>query len=129
MKAIRLRSSRSVLALGALLVFAGCLKLDTISGGLAVLTVVSGNNQTIPVNTPSPAPLIVRAYDNSAAPLPNQSITWAITSGGGTLSSASTITDQFGESSVTYTAGTTPGTVTVTATSEDLVIAFTLTVT
>lgn len=128
MKAIRLRSARSILALAALVLFSGCLKLDTTTNGLAIIVVVSGNNQTIPVGTTSTTPLIIRCYDQSAAPLPNQQITWAV-QGTGTLSASSTITDQYGESSVLFTSGATPGTVSVTATTEGLTVTFTLTTT
>src|SRR4051812_5503002 len=100
MNSIRLRRSSSIVALAALMALVGgCLKLDVVSGGLAVLTVVSGNNQTIPKGTASAVPLVVRAYDNSAAPLPNQSVTWSVQSNTGTVSAATTLTNEFGEAS------------------------------
>jgi hypothetical protein len=129
MNTIRLRRSRSIFAFAVLMLFPGCLKLDTTSVGLAVIVVVSGNNQNVPANTTSTTPLIVRCYDNGAAPLPNQQITWAVQNSLGTVSAATTTTDEFGEASVQFTAGSTPGPGSVTATSEGLTVTFSIAVT
>lgn len=109
----------------ALIGLAGCLNIADPPKGLTILTVISGNGQTIPLNSTSIAPLVVRAYDETATPMAGIVVTWAITSGGGTLSATSTTTDANGEASVTYKPGATVGTVTIKATAIDLNVTFT----
>ena len=85
---------------------------ETVTGTLVpgALTVVSGNNQAITLNTAS-APMVVLLKGNGT-PLAGQTINWSTTSG--TLSVGSSVTDATGHASaiITPTAG---GTITVTA--------------
>jgi len=113
-------------AMAALLFFAGCLSVDQSADGLAALSIVSGNNQNVPLGSTNAAPLVVRALDNSAAPLPGATITWAVSQGSGTVSAATTLTDEAGQASVTFNPGSTTGTTTVKATAEGLSVTFTL---
>ncbi|MBS0456156.1 MAG: autotransporter domain-containing protein [Proteobacteria bacterium] len=84
----------------------------TVSGGTAsALSVVSGNNQFIPLNTAS-QPLVVQ-LNAGGSPLPGMSINWS--SSGGTLSASSTSTGANGQTSVTLTPNGS-GPITVTAT-------------
>lgn len=105
-----------------------CLSLETPDGGLALLAIVSGNEQTVQTNAAAASPFTVRAFGNDAQSLRDVAINWSIASGGGTLSSSQTVTDDSGHAAVSYTAGNTPGTVTVRATAEQLTVTFTVTV-
>src|SRR5512147_427780 len=91
-----------------LLSLAGC-SLDTAPEGLAVMTIVTGDQQTVQVGAVA-SPLSVRAYTANAQSIENEPVKWAITSGGGSLSATSTLTDDTGVATVTYTAGPAPGT-------------------
>ena len=114
------------LAFAAVLLFAGCLSIDQDQSGIAVLLIVSGNNQSLTVNSTNAAPLVVRALDNSAAPLPGATVTWSITQGTGTVSAATTLTDDAGQTSVTFNPGTSTGTNQIKATAEGLSVTFTI---
>ncbi len=74
------------------------------------ITSVSGDLQSGTVNQLLPQPLIVRVTDNFAAPVAAVAVSWAVTAGGGTLSTAATQTDAQGQASVTWTLGSAPGT-------------------
>jgi hypothetical protein len=107
----------------------GCLSIDTEVEGVAVLTVVSGNNQNLQVGSTNAVPLIVRAFDNSTQPMEGVQVTWAVDpSTGGTVSSATTTTDDAGFTQINFTPGSTPGTVFVRATADGLTVSFTVNV-
>ena len=120
-----LSHTRFVGTLG-LLSLAGC-SLDTAPEGLAVMTIVTGDQQTIQVGAVA-SPLTVRAYSASAQSIENEPVKWAIASGGGSLSANSTLTDDTGAASVTYTAGGAPGTATITATAQSIRVTFNITI-
>lgn len=120
-----LSHTRFVGTLG-LLSLAGC-SLDTAPEGLAVMTIVTGDQQTIQVGAVA-SPLTVRAYSASAQSIENEPVKWAIASGGGSLSATSTLTDDTGAASVTYTAGGAPGTATITATAQSIRVTFNITI-
>ncbi|MFT3807597.1 autotransporter domain-containing protein [Arenimonas sp.] len=85
---------------------------------IRTLDVVSGDNQTAAPNTPLPSPLVVHAEDNGANAA-GVTINWMAT-GGATLSSPSSVTDAFGQASVTVTStGPGPDPFTVTAVRAD----------
>ena len=82
------------------------------------LDVVSGDNQTAAPNTPLPSPLVVNAQDNGANAA-GVTINWMAT-GGATLSSPTSVTDAFGQASITVTStGPGPDPFTVTAVRSD----------
>jgi hypothetical protein len=118
--------------LGIALVMAtspGCLSIDTSDEGVAVLTVATGNNQTVEVSKAAAAPLVLRAFDNGAGPMEGVEIRWSVEpSSGGTVSSSTTTTDSAGFAQVNFTAGSAPGTVFVRASADGLTISFTITV-
>jgi len=93
----------------------------------ASLVVVSGNNQSAPVNTALPQPLVVQVNDAGGNPIAGVSVTFAAPSG--TLSSASATTNASGQASVNYTTGGSAGTVTITAAVNALSTQFTVNVT
>ncbi|MFL5486390.1 MAG: Ig-like domain-containing protein [Gemmatimonadaceae bacterium] len=94
------------------------------------MAITSPEPQTTAVGTALPAPLAVAVVDQYGVAMSDITVTWAITAGGGALSALSTQTDENGRASVTYTAGTTAGTATITATVSGLgTLTFTETIT
>lgn len=102
----------------------------TIYAGIALLAACSDNKSTAPADTPSRAVAIagqdsyvtvggsvdsvaVVVFGTSGEPLPNATVTW--TASTGTLSSASSVTDEQGIARTVFTSGTASGTVTFTA--------------
>jgi hypothetical protein len=81
-----------------------------------LLGITAGDAQTAPAGTELEVPLGVIVLDQFSVAVENITVTWAITSGGGSLSAASTTTDASGVTSVTYIAGPTAGDATITAT-------------
>lgn len=81
---------------------------------VTALQMVSGNNQQANPNTPFPNPLIVQVDDN-AAPVPNVTVSFAVTSGSATLSALTVVTNVQGQAQVIVTTGPTLGPVTITA--------------
>jgi len=114
------------LAAAALLFLGGCLSIDQAPSGIAVLLIVSGNNQTIAPGSTNASPLVVRALDAGAAPLPGSTVTWSVSQGSGSVSAATTLTDDAGQASVNFTPGSATGTSQVKATSEGLTVTFTI---
>lgn len=66
---------------------------------------VSGNNQSGPPGTALPQPLKVKVTNLGNVPVPGITVMWTAVSGGGTVSSATTITDSVGETQVNATLG------------------------
>ncbi len=79
----------------------------------ANLVVVSGGNQSAPVNTPLPQPLVVQVTDQGGNPIAGVSVTFSAPSG--SFTGAPATTDSNGSVSVNYTTGSSPGPVTITA--------------
>jgi hypothetical protein len=108
---------------------AGCLSIDTSDDGVAVLTVATGNDQTVQTGKDAAVPLVVRAFDNAAQPMEGVEVAWSINpSGGGSVNPVTSTTDDAGFSQVNFTAGPTAQTVFVRATAEGLTVSFTMTV-
>lgn len=115
LRAFRHALSPRIAALLAMLVAAsGCTLNTDVSGPSAVIR-VSGDSQAEPTNTTFPTPLSVLVVTQFGEPVQNATVTWTITSGGGTLSAPSTVTDETGVASVTYTSGATTGSVVIEA--------------
>ncbi|HUQ84062.1 MAG TPA: Ig-like domain-containing protein [Gemmatimonadaceae bacterium] len=74
----------------------------------------SGDNQTTVLGRTLPQPVVVRVLDPNDTPVPNATVTFAV-SGGGTVSAASGTTGANGLLSVTWTLGTALGNQTLTA--------------
>jgi hypothetical protein len=70
---------------------------------------VSGGDQSGAVGTALPQPLVVRVVSARGAGVPRVPVTWAVTQGGGTLSTTSTTTDARGETSSVLTLGSAAG--------------------
>jgi len=93
---------------------------------VTVLQIVSGNNQSIAVNTAFPDPLIVQVNDQ-ATPVAGVDVSFAVTSGSAVLSAPSASSNTAGQAQITVTAGATAGPITITATVGDFTQTFNLT--
>lgn len=81
---------------------------------------VSGDNQpTVVINTAFPSPLVVFVYDQANRPVPNVQVNFAVASGSATVSPAVATTNAQGQASVTVTAGSQAGPITVRATLQN----------
>jgi hypothetical protein len=83
----------------------------------AQFNIVSGNGQTGVSQTVLPAPLVVQALDANGNPIAGLAVTWAVASGGGTVTPGTSTTDASGKASTTLALGPGGGTNTVTATA------------
>jgi hypothetical protein len=115
----RSRGGRPLVRLAALvgmLALVGC-SVSTAPPTPHVLGIIAGDAQTgTPAGTDVPAPLSVIVIDQYGFASPNVTVTWAVTSGGGSVSAASTQTDDNGTASVVFTAGPVAGSATINAT-------------
>ena len=107
----------------------GCLSLDTTDEGVGLLTVATGNDQTVQAGKTASVPLVVRAFDNAAGPMEGVDVAWSVSpTSGGSVSTVTTTTDGAGFAQVDFTAGSTPGVVFVRASADGLTVSFTMTV-
>ena len=90
---------------------------------------ISGNNQTATVSTELSDPFVVEVRDQDGDALSGVTVAFAVTAGGGTLSTASVTTGSNGRASSTLTLGSTAGTNTVTATASSITTPVTFTAT
>jgi hypothetical protein len=86
----------------------------------ATLALASGNNQSGFVGQQLAAPLVVKATDSSNRPVPNVSVTFSVSAGGGAVAQTTVVTDSQGLGSTTLTLGQTPGANSATATAGTL---------
>jgi hypothetical protein len=84
--------------------------------------------QTVQAGTTAAAPLVIRAYDQAAQPLPDIDVDWTVNTGGGSLSATSSVTDDTGSASVNFIAPSTPGNVQISAEADGISVTFSLTV-
>lgn len=75
----------------------------------SAIALVSGNSQTGTAGQVLPQPLVVRVTSNAGGGVGGVSVSWAVTAGGGNVSSGSTPTDAQGQAQVTWTAGPAAG--------------------
>lgn len=104
------------LAIATSIVLLAACRLSTDKPQSATLGALGGDGQTAAAGTVFPDSLRVIVVDQYGFSTEGVTVAWAITSGGGILSSATTTTDVDGITSVSYTAGMTPGRATITAT-------------
>ena len=90
---------------------------------------VSGNNQTGTVGKELDNPFVVEVRDQNGDGLSGITVAFAVTAGGGTLSSSSVTTGSNGQASSTLTVGSTAGTNTVRATAAGITTTRTFTAT
>ena len=79
-----------------------------------------GDKQEVPAGAALPEPLVVTVLDQNGDPFPGATVTFAVTAGGGTLSTTNAVTDVNGLAATTLTLGSDPGRNTVTAKVADL---------
>jgi hypothetical protein len=82
----------------------------------ASVTIAGGDNQAASAGSTLPNPIVVFVADQTGKPLAGVSVTWAVATGGGSLSATTGVTGSDGKSAVTWTLGATSGAQTVTAT-------------
>ena len=92
----------------------------------AYMTIVSGNNGFGGPGTALP-PFQVMVTDAGQTPLPGITVTFSVSSGGGSLSFRSVVTNAAGIAGTVYTLPSNPGTTTIVATSGALSVTFTAT--
>jgi hypothetical protein len=79
------------------------------SGSAQGVSVVSGNNQSGPVSTELPTPLVVAVLDAGQNPVPGVAVTWVVRTGGGSVTPATSTTDASGQATAVWTLGAQPG--------------------
>lgn len=125
----RLLITRMVAFVIAPVALSGC-SLNVDPAAPAAIVVVSGQNQTAPINTMLPVDLSVAVTTQFGQPLLNQMITWTVVTGAGTLQPATSTTTGSGVASTSYTTGTAAGTDQIQAKTNGLPpVTFTVTVT
>lgn len=109
-------SAARLILSAASIVFAtnGC-SLNVAVNGPTVIVKYAGDNQQAPANTQLTGPLTVLVANQFGQSMKNVTVTWAIVSGGGSLSETSNQTAEGGLASVMYTTGPTAGTATIQA--------------
>lgn len=81
------------------------------------ITIAQGNNQSAKTSAALPVQLVLRVTGGNNVPIPGQTVALTITSGGGSLSPQSAVTNSLGEVTVRWTLGPQAGLQTATATS------------
>jgi hypothetical protein len=109
----------------------GCTLNTDVSVGPAGLIKSAGDGQTAAINTALPNPFSVIVVNQFGELLNNTTVTWTVVSGGGTLSAATTQTDELGVATVIYTTGATAGQAVIRASVSDglLLVTFSVTIT
>ena len=120
LKRQRLVSRILMLVVATAVLSTGC-SLDTDIGGPTAIVILNGQNQTAATSTTLPTAFTVVVVGSFNVPIPDQPVTWSIVApGDGSLSTTSSVTDQNGMASTTYTTGSTTGTVKIQASSNSL---------
>jgi uncharacterized protein (TIGR03437 family) len=94
----------------------------------AGINVISGNNQSTPINTAFGAPLVVQVVDVNGNPAPFAPVNFSLDVGSANITSGYVTASATGQASTTVTAGPYAGTTTITATTGSLTAIFTLNV-
>ena len=81
----------------------------------ATLSKPQGDAQSAPISTQLPLPLIARLVDAMGIPVPGLTVTFAVTTGGGSVSTPSSTTNASGQVTTTWTLGSAFGPQSVTA--------------
>jgi len=79
------------------------------AGSASGVTIVSGDDQTGPVSTELPIPLVVAVKDGAGNPVPAVAVSWVIGLGGGSVTPTTSTTDAAGQATAAWTLGGTPG--------------------
>ncbi len=110
----RLRAAICVLGIGVAVIAAGCGAGDKAATGPGtggnpgpgpsdtVLSRVSGDSQTAPMGSRLANPLVVRVVDAKGNPLPDVTVSWAVSAGSGSIP-ATSVTNASGQASAHWT--------------------------
>ena len=119
---------KSLTIVGLLVLSACTLSTDTDAPRPYILGMVTGNGLTVAAGAELSEALAVVVIDQYGVAMHDITVAWAITEGGGSLTASgggsgttlSTVTNENGTASVTYTAGPTAGPASITATVSGL---------
>jgi hypothetical protein len=89
----------------AMLAQTGCKKVPSAPATVSGFTVVQGNSQVAQAGVLLPTPVTMRAVDANGDGIPNVTVQFAVTAGGGTVTPSSVLSDANGEVSVKWTLG------------------------
>jgi hypothetical protein len=99
----------------AIVALSGC-SLNVDPSGPASIIIISGTPQSAAVNTTLPTPFTVVVVNPFLEPIAGETVTWSVVApGGGTLNPLTSVTDQNGTASTSYTTGATAGAVQIQA--------------
>jgi hypothetical protein len=87
----------------------------SVPSGPTQLALVSGDGQTAPVSAPLGNPLVVMVRDEANAAVAGVTVSWAVASGGGSVSAATSVTGSNGQAQINWTLGSLVGSQSVTA--------------
>jgi hypothetical protein len=96
------------------------IEATAVSGPPASIAATSGGGQAAVVGTVLPTGVVVQVLDASGNPVPGVAVALSVTSGGGSLTPSSGVTEAAGEVSTTWTLGTTAGAQTMRATVDGI---------
>ncbi len=83
--------------------------INFVAVAVATITKVSGDNQNGAAGTTLPNTLVVQVKNSAGNPQSGVTVNFAVTSGGGSVSPASAVTNASGQASTTLTLGSIPG--------------------
>jgi hypothetical protein len=83
--------------------------INFVAVALPTITKISGDNQTGALAAVLPNPLVVQVKNGAGSPQSGVAVNFAVTSGGGSVSPASAVTNASGQASTTLTLGASPG--------------------
>ena len=89
--------------------------------------IASTNNQSGTTGAPLSVPLAVRVDNASDQPIAGVTVTWTVTSGGGSVSPATSVTNETGVATTVWTLGPTEGIQTVQASADGVIATFSAT--
>jgi hypothetical protein len=120
----QLLATRIIAFIVATVALSGC-SLNTDLSGPTSIIILNGQGQTAATSTTLPTALTVVVVGSFLEPIPDQPVTWSIVApGGGSLSTLTSVTDEHGTASTSYTTGSTAGAVRIQANSNALPAAF-----
>lgn len=100
---------RTALVVSSTVLFGGCSLIKgtepTASATPAAITVVQGDAQTAQAGRALPGAIVLRVVDDKGHGVAKQAATLVVTSGGGTVSPATVVSDSLGEMKLTWTLG------------------------
>ncbi len=93
---------------------------DVGAGAAAILQVIAGAGQSASPHSALPTPITVRVTDIAGNGVAGSTVTFAVVTGGGSLSVSSGVSDNFGRVQTVWTLGATAGSQSISATSAGL---------